>query len=71
MSLFRKPKKHIQRRVFSSQEDDEVSEQKMEVDDSEDKTNVQTNNSKVKRNGKKERSQIQNKQTLLSFGDEG
>lgn len=66
--MFRKPKKHIQRRVFSSHEDDEVAEHKMTVAE-EDRTNAQSNLSKVKRNDKKDRSQ--SKQTLLSFGDEG
>lgn len=67
MSLFRKPKKHIQRRVFSSLEDDEVAEHRMEVDE-EENTNTQPV-AKIKKHEKKER--IQTKQTLLSFGDEG
>lgn len=63
MSLFRKPKKHIQRRVFSANEEDDGVE-KIDMDD--DKPIIQP---KIKKTEKKEKTQT--KQTLLSFGDEG
>lgn len=65
MSLFRKPKKQIQRRVFSSVEDDENGDEKMDID-------IKPNTPpapRIKKSEKKEKSQ--NKQTLLSFDDEG
>lgn len=66
MSLFRKPKKHIQRRVFSANEDEEGCEQRMDVDEDE-KSNMHFTQ-KAKKD-KKDKTKA--KQTLLSFDDEG
>lgn len=71
MSLFKKPKKHIQRRVFGSNEDDEGGEHNngMGIDEDE-KMDIQPV-TKVKKKEKKDKDRPQTKQTLLSFGDEG
>lgn len=69
MSLFKKPKKHIQRRVFGSNEDDETTENNgMEINaDERMETQPITN---VKKKERKDKDKAQPKQTLLSFGDE-
>lgn len=70
MSLFKKPKKHIQRRVFGSNEDDEGEHNNGMGIDEDEKIDIQPV-IKVKKKEKKDKDRPQTKQTLLSFGDEG
>lgn len=70
MSLFKKPKKHIQRRVFGSNEDDETTDNNgMEIS-ADEKMETQPI-TKVRKKERKDKDKALPKQTLLSFGDEG
>lgn len=70
MSLFRRPKKPIQRRVFScdGDEDEDCNEVPMEVDAAQ-----PTNRHKDKKSDRKQREHADKPKTtsLLSFDDEG
>ncbi|KAG5680373.1 hypothetical protein PVAND_009882 [Polypedilum vanderplanki] len=72
MSLFKKPKKPIQRRVFSSENDFDNSE-KMDIEEDNSKDSFKDDAVKEKKKDKKDKDKSSSKSTkssLLSFGDE-